>query len=54
MAFADVGAWIGNHRRAVKIGTAVSLVLTLLVGISGTLATRRVVDTPPIVSLRDT
>lgn len=26
---------------------------TLLVGVSGTLATRRVVDTPPIVSLRD-
>jgi putative ABC transport system permease protein len=26
---------------------------TLLVGISGTLATRRVVDTPPIVSLRE-
>ena len=34
MAFANVGAWIGNHRRAVTIGTAVSLVLTLLVGIS--------------------
>ncbi len=33
---------------------AVGLVCgTLLVGISGTLATRRVVDTPPIVSLRD-
>jgi len=34
MAFANVGTWIGNHRRAVTIGTAVSLVLTLLVGIS--------------------
>jgi len=34
MAFANVGAWIGNHRRAATIGTAVSLVLTLLVGIS--------------------
>ena len=33
---------------------AVGLVCgTLLVGISGTLATRRVVDTPPIVSLRE-
>ncbi len=26
---------------------------TILVGVSGTLATRRVVNTPPIVSLRD-
>jgi putative ABC transport system permease protein len=33
---------------------AVGLVCgTLLVGVSGTLATRRVVDTPPIVSLRE-
>jgi len=32
--FNNAGAWIGNHRRAVTIGTAVSLVLTLLVGIS--------------------
>jgi phospholipid/cholesterol/gamma-HCH transport system substrate-binding protein len=41
MAFAKVGAWlhnagawIVNHRRTTKIGTAISLVLTLLVGIS--------------------
>jgi len=26
---------------------------TILVGLSGTLATRRVVNTPPIASLRD-
>jgi putative ABC transport system permease protein len=33
---------------------AVGLVFgTLLVGVSGTLATRRVVNTPPIVTLRD-
>jgi putative ABC transport system permease protein len=33
---------------------AVGLVCgTLLVGVSGTLATRRVVNTPPIVTLRD-
>ena len=45
MAFANVGekvgnrldnagVWIENHRRVTKIGTAISLVLILLVGIS--------------------
>ena len=32
--FNDAGAWIVNHRRATKIGTAISLVLILAVGIS--------------------
>jgi phospholipid/cholesterol/gamma-HCH transport system substrate-binding protein len=31
---ANSGSWLANHRRAVQITTAISLVLTLLVGIS--------------------
>ena len=34
MAFANVGSWLANHRRATQIATAISLVLILLVGIS--------------------
>ena len=32
--FNNAGAWIENHRRVTKIGTAISLVLILAVGIS--------------------
>ncbi|MFZ3270060.1 MAG: MCE family protein, partial [Mycobacterium sp.] len=32
--FNNAGAWIVNHRRVTQIGTAISLVLILLVGIS--------------------
>ncbi len=34
MAFANVGAWVVNRRRAVQIATAISLVVSLAVGIS--------------------
>jgi len=34
MAFATLGAWMVNHRRAVQIATAISLSITLAVGIS--------------------
>ena len=42
---------MGAPARTARIGVDVGG--TLLVGISGTLATRRVVNTPPIVTLRE-